>query len=95
MINHTLKMAIFICSLVLAAAPASSMAVDVLGRKPRHVWGGPSSVVNEQAITKMIWAPGVDDGYVPQGITVAHGEARNPSVGQNGPRDFLLFSRWT
>ena len=51
----------------------TSVAMDVLGKKPSHVWGRPSSVVNEQAITKMIWAPGVEDGYVPQGITWADG----------------------
>jgi len=53
--------------------PVFTMAADVLGKKPRHVWGGPSSVVNNQAITKTIWAPGIDDGYVPQGITVVEG----------------------
>lgn len=53
--------------------PFSIMAADVLGKKPRHVWGSPSSVVNVQALTKLIWAPGIDDGYVPQGLTVAEG----------------------
>lgn len=48
-------------------------AADVVGKKPRHVWGGPSSVPNERALTKRIWAPGIDDGYVPQGVTWADG----------------------
>ena len=73
MINRIAKLAIIICSLVLASMPFSTKAADVLGKKPRHVWGGPSSVVNNQAITKAIWAPGIDDGYVPQGLTVAEG----------------------
>ena len=46
-------------------------AADVLSTKPGYLWGGPSSVPNEQAITRMIWAPGLDEGYVPQGLTVA------------------------
>lgn len=54
-------------------APLIASAVEVLGDKPRHVLGSPSSVPNEQAITKKIWAPGIDDGYVPQGVTWADG----------------------
>ncbi len=73
MINHITKLATIICSLVLASMPVSTMAEDVLGKKPQHVWGGPSSVANNQTITKIIWAPGIDDGYVPQGITMAEG----------------------
>ncbi len=55
----------------LSGLPA--FAQEVLGKKPNHVWGGPSAVVNQQAITKMIWAPGIDDGYVPQGLAWAAG----------------------
>jgi outer membrane protein assembly factor BamB len=53
--------------------PLTASAEEVLGKKPRHVWGGPSSVPNDQAITKRIWAAGIDDGYVPQGVTWADG----------------------
>jgi outer membrane protein assembly factor BamB len=53
--------------------PLTASGAEVLGKKPRHVWGGPSSVPNEQAITKRIWAPGIDEGYVPQGVTWAEG----------------------
>ena len=73
MINRIEKLAVVICFLVLVSMPFSIMAADVLGKKPRHVWGSPSSVVNVQALTKLIWAPGIDDGYVPQGLTVAEG----------------------
>jgi len=64
---------IIICSLVLAFLPFSTMAADVLGKKPGHVSGGLSSTYNDQALLKLIWAPGIDDGYVPQGLTVAEG----------------------
>ena len=91
------KFATIICSFVLAFMPASSLAADVLGKKPRHVWGDPSSVVNNQAITKMIWAPGIDDGYVPQGITVAGGsvllsgyQSTNPRVDRGPCRVFKV-----
>jgi hypothetical protein len=86
MINPTAMVATIICSLALAAMPVSSMAADVLGKKPRHVWGGPSSVVNNQSMTKMIWAPGIDDGYVPQGITVAGGSVLVSSYKSTDPK---------
>jgi hypothetical protein len=73
MINQITKLVTIICSFVLISLPFSTMAADVLGKKPSHVWGDPSSVVNDQALTKLIWAPGIDDGYVPQGLTVAEG----------------------
>ena len=97
MINRIAKLAIMICSLVLASMPFSTMAEDVLGKKPHHVFGGASSVVNNQAITKMIWAPGIDDGYVPQGLTVAEGsvllsgyKSTDPKVARGPCRVFKL-----
>jgi hypothetical protein len=44
---------------------------EVLGQKPNYVHEITSSVPNMQAITRMIWAPGLEDGYVPQGMTYA------------------------
>ena len=97
MINHISKLATIICALVLASMPVSTAAADVLGKKPRHVWGGPSSVVNDQAITKAIWAPGIDDGYVPQGITAVDGsvllssyQSTNPKVDRGPCRVFKV-----
>jgi hypothetical protein len=83
------KMVALLALLLVAVLPAA--ALDVLGTKPAHVWGGPSSVPNEQAITQAIWAPGIDDGYVPQGLSVAEDQvlvagyrSADPKVGQ-GP----------
>lgn len=36
------------CTLVASSAKGA----EVLGKKPRHVWGGPSSVPNDQAMLK-------------------------------------------
>ncbi len=85
-INHIVMLATIFCCLTLVSMPVSTMAAEVLGKKPRHVWGGPSSVVNNQAITKMIWAPGIDDGYVPQGITVAEGSILVSSYKSTDPK---------
>ena len=91
MINRIRKLAIILCSFVAASVPPAIWAADVLGKKPRHISGNPSSVVNDQAIMRMIWAPGIDDGYVPQGMTVANGsvllsgyQSANPKV-DSGP----------
>lgn len=58
---------------VSLAAPHSSEAAELLGTKPAHLWGGPSTPPNNQAISTMIWAPGIDAGYVPQGVASAGG----------------------
>ena len=44
-----------------ALLPSTASAGEVLGKKPRHILGNPSSVPNDHAITKRIWAPGIDD----------------------------------
>ena len=71
--GHALAKIVTACLALCAFFPFAAGALDVLGKKPGHVWGGPSSVTNEQAITAMIWAPGIDDGYVPQGVTWGDG----------------------
>lgn len=71
--HHLEKFVATTCIALCAFFPLLASAMEVLGKKPGHVWGGPSSVVNDQAITRMIWAPGIDDGYVPQGVTWAEG----------------------
>jgi len=69
-----------------ALVPLTASAMEVHGKKPTYIWGGPSSVANDQAITKMIWAPGVDDGYVPQGITWAEGALYMSSYRSTDPK---------
>jgi outer membrane protein assembly factor BamB len=59
--------------LALALANWASFAyaslTDALGAKPSYLRTGINTVPNQQAILKTIWAPGLDDGYVPQGLT--------------------------
>ena len=67
----------WLLSLALAFAACGPAIGQPLGDKPGYLWGGLSSVANRQAIDVTIWAPGLDDGYVPQGIahhgaTVGH-----------------------
>lgn len=71
--RHLMRSVVTTCFALCAFLSSTASAVEVLGKKPAHVWGGPSSVANDQAITRIIWAPGIDDGYVPQGVTWADG----------------------
>jgi hypothetical protein len=52
---------------------ASTAPAETLGTKPTYLRTGVSTVPNQQAILKTIWAPGLDDGYVPQGLTYLPG----------------------
>ncbi len=57
------------CTVMAVLSVAVPAVADTLGQKPSYIWGGLSAVPNEQAITRTIWAPGLEDGYVPQGLT--------------------------
>ena len=81
------------CVVLCTLLPLTANAMEVLGKKPGHVWGGPSSVANDQAITMMIWAPGVDDGHVPQGITWADGSEAGSLRWQKWSKTFPLLFR--
>lgn len=53
--DDRLKRSLVMVFVVFCALVASSAnGAEVLGKKPRHVWGGPSSVPNDQAITKRV-----------------------------------------
>ena len=62
---------IFFAAFLIVFCCLSSVKADVLGQKPNYVSEVTGSIPNVQAITRMIWAPGLDDGYVPQGMTNA------------------------
>ncbi|MBK1683574.1 hypothetical protein [Rhodoferax fermentans] len=57
------------CTVMAALGVTMSSVADTLGPKPAYISGGLSTVPNEQAIRRTLWAPGLDDGYVPQGLT--------------------------
>ncbi len=51
----------------------SATAQEPLGVRPMFTDRVLSAAPNAQAITTRIWVPGLDDGYVPQGLTVIDG----------------------
>ncbi|HBH04540.1 MAG TPA: hypothetical protein DDZ42_21945 [Candidatus Rokubacteria bacterium] len=59
---------------VLLVAPAARAEGPILGQRPTYTAAEPSVVPNAQAIRTRIWVPGLDEGYVPQGLTFAEGQ---------------------
>ena len=55
---------------LVAVAPA---AADVLGQRPTYTDRALTEVPNAAAMRVRIWAPGLDDGFVPQGLTFIDG----------------------
>jgi sugar lactone lactonase YvrE len=53
------------------AQALTAAASDIRGEKPGYILFGTSAVPNEQAIARRVWVPGLADGFVPQGLTVA------------------------
>ena len=89
----------WICAalLVLCTLPAMAGAAEVLGTRPAHLQRDVSAVANDQAITRRIWAPGIDDGYVPQGVAWADGalylsayRSTDPKIGTGPCRIFKI-----
>lgn len=96
-IRHFARLAAAAAVLAGLLLPVPAMAAELLGRKPSYLLLGPSSVSNEAAMTSRIWAPGLDDGYVPQGLTWAEGSvlvsgyrSTDPKVGKGPCRVFRV-----
>jgi hypothetical protein len=88
-------------TVVFALAILSSLSGLAIGQpmgdKPNYLWGGASSVPNQDAISTTIWAPGLEDGYVPQGLTtmastvlVGSYKSADPKVGSGPCRVFAV-----
>jgi hypothetical protein len=76
---------------------ATVCAAQTLGEKPSYLSRGLSAVPNGHAIARTIWAPGLDDGYVPQGLTyfadtilVAAYKSTDPKVNKGPCRIFSV-----
>jgi hypothetical protein len=59
-----------LAAMLAAAAPT---AADPLGQRPTYTDRALSEVPNAAAMRVRIWAPGLDDGFVPQGLTFIDG----------------------
>lgn len=67
------RLALIATALVPVAVAGPSLAADVpaiTGTPPQSEPREPSDVPGEQAMVARIWMPGIDEGFVPQGLTV-------------------------
>jgi outer membrane protein assembly factor BamB len=83
--------------LLLAATLVPPAHGEILGTKPKYLAGEPSRVPNARAITRAMWAPGLDEGYVPQGVAFEAGHvlvsgyrSTDPGVGTGPCRVFRI-----
>ena len=58
-----------LAGLLLACVAAGAHASGFLGNRPAHIASDPGPVENDQAIVARIWAPDIDAGNVPQGMS--------------------------
>ncbi|MEQ9640184.1 MAG: hypothetical protein RIM84_09190 [Alphaproteobacteria bacterium] len=56
---------------LFAASPALAVDDDVAGTRPTYIDRALYAPANGDAIRHKLWVPGIDDGDVPQGLTVA------------------------
>ena len=56
--------------LIAGLATAATAAAQILGTKPSYIDGPPRSYPNQGAITPRIWVPGLDEGWIPQGLAL-------------------------
>jgi hypothetical protein len=57
----------------LAASAVSAAHAQAMGTKPSYLDAVTEDVPNRAALGNRIWTPSLDEGYVPQGLTIADG----------------------
>lgn len=65
---------------------AQALLPEPLGVKPAHIGAYSTRVANHQAMDRLIWAPGIDDGYVPQGLAWGEGALYLSAYRSTDPR---------
>ena len=64
---------------------AIASAAPIEGKKPEYLQEAAASFANDEAVGRRMWAPGLDEGYMPQGLAVTGGHIlvsayRDPDV---------------
>jgi hypothetical protein len=87
-------------ALIAALAVVSPANTQVLGRKPSYTDRSLSTVPNAAAMTVRIWAPDLDQGFVPQGLTFFAGaiyvgayKSEDPAQGRGPCRLYRIDPR--
>ncbi len=86
-----------IALLLATTAPRAEALAEPTGDRPTYTDRKLSEVPNGKAIDRQIWSPGLDDGYVPQGLTFADGalfvatyRSTDPAQGRGACRLYRL-----
>lgn len=59
--------------LALAGCASGAGRPEILGTRPSYFEAASATVPNLAALSNRIWTPGLDEGYVPQGLTSGEG----------------------
>jgi hypothetical protein len=84
--NARLLVAAALCATPVVASAEPSLG----GQRPAYLDRPLSDVPNAQAIVRRFWAPGLDEGYTPQGLAIAGGRVHMVGYGAVGCRLFSL-----
>lgn len=57
-------------ALLAIATGHCAVGAEILGKKPEYLQEAATGFANEGAILRRIWMPGLDEGYVPQGLAI-------------------------
>lgn len=63
----------FLAAVLSLAACAAMGTPQIMGARPTYLDAVTEDVPNGAALGHHIWTPGLDEGYVPQGLTIADG----------------------
>lgn len=66
--------------------PPGMLAENIRGMRPVYAPTRIAAVPNEQAIVGRVWAPGLDEGYTPQGLAVVEGAVLVSAYRSDDPR---------
>lgn len=58
-------------ALLALLATATACLADPVGRRPSYVKDPPATFANQQAVTPRMWIPGLEEGWIPQGLALS------------------------
>jgi len=89
----------YLAALLVVLGVAVAQAAELRGSKPTYYDSEPGNPPNVDAMDRKFWAPGLNEGYVPQGISFADGKvlmsayrSEDPKVGSGPTRVYAVHA---